>query len=47
MLSILADSLLLATRTGPARRDLRHNYPSHLPERLIKRKWYQFAGLRD
>jgi hypothetical protein len=46
MLSILADSLLIATHMGPAQRDLRHNYPSHMTDQIQKRRWYQFAGLR-
>jgi hypothetical protein len=46
MLSILADSLMIATHMGPAQRDLRHNYPSHMTEQMQKRRWYQFAGLR-
>lgn len=46
MLSILADSLLIATRAAPLRRDLAHNYPDQLAEEVQKRKWYQFAGLR-
>jgi hypothetical protein len=46
MLSILADSLLIATHMGRAQRDLRHNYPSHMTDQIQKRRWYQFAGLR-
>ena len=46
MLSLLADSLMIATRMGPAQRDLRHNYPSHRTEEIEKRRWYLFAGLR-
>ena len=45
MLSILADSLLIATRREPFRRDARHN---HIDQRdaVEKRRWYTFAGLR-
>ncbi len=46
MLSILADALLIATRTDPVRRDLAHNQPDQLRDALIRRRWYQFAGLR-
>jgi hypothetical protein len=45
MLSLLADSLLIATRTEPFRRDAWHNHidPRHQAE---KRKWFQFVGFR-
>jgi hypothetical protein len=45
MLSILAESLLIATRTEPTRRDARHN---HIDPRDAagKRRWFTFAGLR-
>ena len=46
MLSILAESLLIATRTQPLRRDAQHNEPTHGRYEAEKRKWYQFAGLR-
>jgi hypothetical protein len=46
MLSLLADSLLIATRMEPLRRDAWHNQidPRH---ELEKRKWFQFIGFRD
>lgn len=45
MLTILAESLLIATRQDPLRRDAKHNHvdPTHAIER---RRWYTFAGLR-
>lgn len=45
MLSILAESLLIATRTEPFRRDARHNHVD-ARDAAEKRKWYTFAGLR-
>lgn len=46
MLTLLADSLLIATRQEPLRRDQSHNNPQHGRAETERRKWYQFAGMR-